>query len=74
MLDGFMTVFGRPQVLFKAVEQKSPAAGGLAESFFVMGEGEREYDIKVVRIDMTSETVTFSNHGTLQQISLTDQK
>ena len=69
-----MTVFGRPQALFKVVMPKTLAGNNSAENFFVMGEGEREYDIKVVQIDMTSETVTFSNRGTLQQISLTDQK
>jgi len=71
-LDGFMTVFGRPQVLFKAV--KSPTVGGFAENVFVLGEGEGEDDIKIVQIDMTAKMVTFNNHGTLQQISLTDRK
>jgi hypothetical protein len=73
-LDGFMTVFGRPQVLFKVAMPKTPPGNNLAESFFVMGEGEREYDIKVVQIDLTTETVAFLNRGTLQQISLTDRK
>ncbi|HEX4350042.1 MAG TPA: hypothetical protein VH251_06635 [Verrucomicrobiae bacterium] len=71
-LDGFMTVFGRPQVLFKAA--RSPTAGGLTENVFVLGESEKGDDITVVQIDMTAKTVTFSNHGTLQQISLTDRK
>ena len=73
-LNGFMTVFGRPQALFKVVMPKTPAGNHPVENFFVMGEGQREYDIKVVQIDMTSETATFLNHDTLQQISLTDQK
>jgi hypothetical protein len=73
-LDGFMTVFGRPQALYRVATQKnSPGTRGQDECC-VFAEGEGLDGVKVMHIDMTSKTVTFSNHGTLQKISLTDLK
>ena len=73
-LNGFMTVFGRPQALFKVAPQKDSPGVRSQEDAYVLAEGEQQDDVKVMHIDMTEETVTFSNHGTLQQILLTGRK
>jgi len=73
-LDGFMTVFGRPQALFKVAAQKDSPRVRSQEDAYVLAEGERQDEVKVMHIDMIEETVTFSNHGVLQQIPLTGRK
>jgi len=39
-----------------------------------MGEGERQDDIAVTKIDDTTRTITFNNHGVVQELGLTDVK
>jgi hypothetical protein len=70
--DGIITVFGRPQVLFKIVELQHPSGAKARESSHFMAEGEREDDVEVIHIDSTTGTVIFKNHGVVQQMTLTD--
>jgi hypothetical protein len=71
--QGIMTVFGRPQVIFKMTTQATPEAKA-RELYFVLGESEYQDGVKVLSINPTAEAVTFNNHGTVQQISLMDRK
>jgi hypothetical protein len=71
--QGIMTVFGRLQVIFKMTTQATPEARA-RELYFVLGEGEHEDGVKVLSINPTAESVTFNNHGTVQQFLLTDRK
>ena len=68
--NGIITILGRPQVLFKVVVlQNSP--GAQTRSFsYLLGEGERTENIEVLKIDLLAGTVTFNNHGTIQQLPL----
>ena len=69
-----MTVFSRPQVLFKVAKLKNSPGDQNQEDSCVLAEGEQQDDVKVMHIDMTNGAATFLNHGTLQQVSLTDLK
>ena len=71
--DGIMTVFGRPQVIFKMTVSDAPGTKA-RELYSVLGEGERQEGVEVVSINPTAETVTFNNHGTVQQIPLIDRQ
>jgi len=66
--QGMMTIFSRPQFLFKLV---LPAAPGVKarEVNCVLAEGEQQEGVEVIRIDVSTGTATVDNHGTLQQIS-----
>ncbi|HEY3930962.1 MAG TPA: hypothetical protein VGM58_01180 [Verrucomicrobiae bacterium] len=68
--NGIMTIFGNRQVLFKV---SIPAKPGIPakEDDYILGEGQRQDDIEVTRIDEKSGVVTFNNHGTVQEIPLT---
>ncbi len=66
--NGIMSIFGKLQVLFK-VAVNVPGQAPKDESH-VMGEGEREDDIEVQKIDDKNATVTFNNHGVIQELSL----
>jgi hypothetical protein len=70
--NGIMTLFGKLQVLFK-VAVAAPGQPPKDESY-VMGEGERENDIEVQKIDEKSATITFNNHGTVQELALVVSK
>ena len=67
--NGIMTIFGNLQVLFK-VATKPPPGQPQKDDSYVMGEGERQDEIEVVKIDGKAGVVTFNNHGTLQELSL----
>ncbi len=69
--NGIMTLFGKLQVLFK-VSKSGQAAG--KEDSYVMSEGDRQDDIKVEKIDEPSATITFNNHGTIQELALVPGK
>jgi hypothetical protein len=73
-VDGLMTVFGRPQALFKTMTQKDSLDRKSREDVYVLSEGEQEDEIQVVHIDMATQMVTFDNKGTLQQIPLANRK
>ncbi|MGH7977303.1 MAG: hypothetical protein ACREC8_11665 [Limisphaerales bacterium] len=68
--NGIMTIFGKRQVLFKV---SVPAKPGIPakEDDYILGEGQRQDDIEVTRIDEKSAVVTFNNHGVVQEIPLT---
>jgi hypothetical protein len=66
--NGIMSVFGSAQTLFKVTDSQSGQPAG--EKSYILGEGQREDDIKVVRIDEKNSVVTFDNHGTIQELPL----
>lgn len=68
--NGIMTIFGKRQVLFKV---DVPPQRGIPpkEDDYILGEGQRQDDIEVTRIDEKSGVVTFNNHGVVQEIPLT---
>lgn len=66
---GIMTIFGRVQVLFTMAEE-SRRGQPVKEHFLVLGEGEREGNVEVIRIDQENSVITFSNHGTIQELPL----
>lgn len=69
-VNGFMRLFGNNfQVLFKTPGKVKPGQPPKEESY-VMGEGERQDDIEVKKIDDKAGVVTFSNHGVIQELSL----
>jgi hypothetical protein len=56
-------------VLFKVAVP--PKAGqGPQEQSYTMGEGDREDGIAVIKIDQVGQTITFDNHGVVQNIPL----
>jgi hypothetical protein len=66
--NGIMSLFGSEQALFKVIDNQpgQPAT----ETSYILGEGQGEGDIKVVRIDGKNAIVTFNNHGTIQELPL----
>lgn len=67
--NGTMTLFGKLQVLFKVTDVPVPGQPP-KDNFKVMGEGEREDEITVQKIDEKAGTITFDNHGTIQELAL----
>ena len=68
--NGIMSVFGHLQALFKVAippKQGQPAR----EQTYMLSEGQQQDDIEVVKIDATTQVVTFDNHGTVQELPLT---
>jgi hypothetical protein len=66
--NGIMTIFGKLQVIFKtatATPGQPPK-----ELSYLMGEGERQDDIEVQKIDEKAATITFNNHGLIQTLEL----
>jgi len=72
-VNGIMTVFGRPQVLFKMSIPATPGTKA-GELYFVLGEGEQEEGVTIIKINTVTGMVTFDNQGTLQQIPLENRK
>lgn len=70
--NGIMDVFGHLQVLFKAADPGKPGQPPKDNSY-ILGEGERQDDIEVVKIDEKAGLVTFNNHGTVQELSLASE-
>ena len=69
--NGIISLFGKLEVLFKVAVK--PAAGQPAkDASYVMGEGERQDEIEVVKIDQAGEKITFRNHGDLQELMLAE--
>ena len=69
-LTGIMTIFGSRQALFTVDVAGKPEQSGKNGSF-ILGEGQRQNDIEVTRINEKSGVVTFNNHGVVQEIPLT---
>ncbi len=69
--NGIISLFGKLEVLFKVAVKPTPGQPAKDESH-VMGEGERENDIEVIRIDQAGEKITFRNHGELQELALAE--
>lgn len=67
--NGTMTLFGKLQVLFKVTGVAAPGQPA-KDDFYVMGEGERQDEITVQKIDEKTGTITFNNHGTIQELAL----
>jgi hypothetical protein len=68
--NGIMTIFGRSQVLFKVSAPTLPGQPPLKEQSYILGEGERQDDIEVRKIDLKSAVITVSNHGFIQDLLL----
>ena len=68
-LNGFMTIFGDTQALFKVAV---PGARGqpAKDVDYILSEGQAQDEIEVIKIDMKSGMVTFNNHGVTQEIAL----
>jgi hypothetical protein len=67
--NGIMTIFGKLQVLFKVAGVAQPGQPPKDESY-VMCEGDRQDEIEVQKIDEASATITFNNHGVIQELPL----
>ncbi len=67
--NGIMTIFGKLQALFKVAGVAKPGQPPKEESY-VLGEGERQDDIEVQKIDEKSATITFNNHGKIEELPL----
>ena len=71
--NGIMSVFGELQALFKVTE--APKGGQPAKDVsYMLSAGQRQDDIEVTKIDEKGATITFNNHGTVQEIPLTEAK
>jgi len=70
-VNGTMSIFGKPQVLFKYALKALPGQQPKEQSG-VLGEGERQDDIEVTKIDMVGRMVSFVNHGIAQDIPVAD--
>jgi hypothetical protein len=70
-VNGLMTLFGKPQALFKFTP-KAPAGQPAKESSLTLGEGEREEEVEVTKIDMVAHVVSFINHGHAEDVPLSD--
>ncbi len=71
--NGIMTIFGRDQALFKVANKPKPGQPAKEDSY-VLSEGERQDGIEVVKINHESGSITFDNHGTIQELSLVPAK
>ena len=67
--NGIMTLFGKLQVLFKVAGVARPGQPPKDESY-VMCEGDRQDEIEVKKIDEKNATITFNNHGVVQELPL----
>ena len=70
--DGITTIFGQQQVLFKVVTLQNSPGAQTKQSFYILAEGEQQDGVRVTHIDMITGTVTFNNHGTIQELPLTN--
>jgi hypothetical protein len=69
--NGIMTIFGKNQALFKVADKAKPGQPQ-KDTSHVLSEGEREDDIEVVKIDLENNTITFNNHGVVQELAVVD--
>ena len=67
--NGIMDIFGNLQALFKAPLPAKPGQPPHDESY-VLSVGESQDDIEVTKIDKVAGTITFNNHGEVQELPL----
>ena len=67
--NGIMSIFGKLQVLFK-VPGKPVSGQPAKDASYVLCQGERQDEIEVQKIDEKAGTVTFNNHGVVQELAL----
>jgi hypothetical protein len=67
--NGIMTIFGKLQALFKVAGVAKPGQPAKDESY-ILGEGERQDDIEVQKIDEKAAVITFNNHGKIEELPL----
>ena len=64
--NGIMSITGEPTLaLFKTTGGGKPG-----DQSYMLGEGQAEDDIEVVKIDEKARSITFNNHGVVQEIPL----
>lgn len=68
-LTGIMTLFNKPEALFKVAGVRRDGKPPQDESY-IFTEGESQDDVEVTMIDVKKNSVTFSNHGITQEIQL----
>jgi hypothetical protein len=69
--NGLMTIFGKPQVLFKVASVGGESSAGQQVSkSYILGEGDQQDGIVVQKIDQRISTITFNNHGIIQKLPL----
>ncbi|HEX9047397.1 MAG TPA: hypothetical protein VF988_10255 [Verrucomicrobiae bacterium] len=66
---GIMTIFGKLQALFRVASKPKPGQPAKEEGH-VLGEGEMVEEIEVVKIDQANRSITFNNHGQVQELAL----
>ena len=71
--NGIVTIFGRPQAIFKVANKPKPGQPQKDDSY-VLAEGEMQDEITVVKINLVEGLITFNNHGTVQELALTPAK
>jgi hypothetical protein len=71
-LDGIMCLTGQWQALFKVPDATHPGPVP-NQAYCILGEGQQQDGIEVIRIDETTGSVTFNNHNVLQTVSLADK-
>jgi len=71
--NGITSILGQLQALFKVA---IPGRGNqpAREQSYMLCEGERQDEIEVTKIDEATATITFDNHGTIQEIPLVAAK
>jgi len=67
-LQGVTTILGRPQVLLNI--QKPAKPGEIPEISCILAEGESQYEVVVLKIEMSTGTVRLNNNGVEQAFSL----
>jgi hypothetical protein len=67
--NGITSILGQLQALFK-VSFPAKAGQPAKDQSYMLSEGERQDDIEVTKIDEVAATITFDNHGTIQEIPL----
>lgn len=72
--SGIVTIFGRPQAIFKVANKPKAGQPQLKDESFVLAEGEMQDEITVVKIEPVEGVITFNNHGTIQELALTPAK
>jgi len=66
--NGIISIFGRAQVLFKVTSH--PPDQPADEKSYLLGEGQPQDGISVIRIDAQKAVITFDNHGTILELPL----
>ena len=67
--NGMMSLFGKPQVLFKVFSAYGGQPGSSPREY-ILAEGEQVDAIKVIQIDMRDGSVLFDNGGEIQRMTL----